>query len=143
MVAHTGTHMVHAPCTKLVTQFISRSKTKVRDSDPKTVIEAEDVLRLQISVIYPERMAIFHRIEQLEEDVLDESVITKIAAAMQYLGEQVMVRSVVHDDVCQVAFLHHAVKGDHAWMRRCELMEGDFSNVDLALTWVLVVVAVP
>jgi len=133
--------MVHAPCTKLVTEFISRSKTKVRDSDPETVIEAEDVLRLQISVIDPERMAIFHRFEQLEEDILDEMVISKIAAAMQDLGEQIMVWSVVHDDVRQVAFLHYAVKGNHAWVRRCELMEGDFSNVDLAVTWVLVVVA--
>jgi hypothetical protein len=92
----------------------------------------------KISVIDTERMAIFHRIEQLEEDILDETVVPKIAAAMQDLSEQIMVRSVVHDDVGKVAFLHHAVKGNHAWMRRCELMQGNFSNVDLALTWGLV-----
>ena len=127
--------MVDASCPKFITELISCSETKVCDSDPETVIEAEDVLRLQISVIDTERMAIFHRLKQLEEDILDECVVPKIAAAMQDLSEQIMVGSEVHNDVGEVAFLHHAVKGDHAWMRRCELMQGYFSNVDLALTW--------
>ena len=45
--------MVDTTCTKLVAEFISGSETKICDSDPKT-IEAEDVLRLQISVINPQ-----------------------------------------------------------------------------------------
>ncbi len=49
--------------------------------------------------------------------------------------EQIMVWCVVHDDVGEVAFFHHTVKGDHAWMRRCKLMQSNLSNVDLALTW--------
>jgi hypothetical protein len=129
--------VVDATCTELVAELISRSETKICDGDPQSVIEAEDVLWLQISVVNTERMAIFHSFEQLEKDILDKSVIPKITTAMQDLSEQIMVRSVVHDDVGEVAFLHHAVKGDHTRMRRCELMQGNLSNVDLALTWSL------
>ena len=129
--------MVDTTSTKLIAELIGCCKTKVRDSDPKTVIEAENVLRLQISVINSEGMAIFHSIEELKEDVLDEGIVPKIAAAMQDLSEEIMVGCVIHHDVGETAFLHNTMEGNHAWVRRCELMQGNFSYVDLAMTWVL------
>jgi hypothetical protein len=66
-MGHTRTHVVDATCTELVAELISRSETKICDGDPQSVIEAEDVLWLQISVVNTERMAIFHSFEQLEK----------------------------------------------------------------------------
>jgi hypothetical protein len=71
----------------------------------------------------------------LEEDVPNESIVSKVAAAMEDLREEIVIGSKVHDDVSVAAFLHNAVEGNHARMRRCELVQGDFSYMNLALTW--------
>jgi hypothetical protein len=49
--------------------------------------------------------------------VLDEVVMTKIAAVVQYLGEKVAIASIIHNDISVVALLDHPVEGDHIRMR--------------------------
>ena len=127
--------MVDATSAKLVAVLVGSSKTKVGDGDPETVIEAEDVLWLQISVVDTERVAVLDSVEQLQEDVLDEAIVPKIAAAMQDLGEEIVIRRIIHNDICVGALVHNAVEGDHARVCRGELVQGDFADVDLSLAW--------
>ena len=78
-------------------------------------------------------MAVFHCVEQLEENVFDETIVPQIAAAMQDLCGEIMVRRIVHDNVHVCILLNHAVEGDDARVGRGDLMESDFANLDLPL----------
>lgn len=52
--------MKHASGAELVTQLLSRSQPEVSDSDPKPIFITKDVLRLEVTVIDTERVAIFN-----------------------------------------------------------------------------------
>jgi len=109
--------MVNATCAKLFAQLISSCQAKVGYGNAKAIVEAENILGLQITVVDTEIMTILNCIEQLEEDVPDQCVIPEIAAAMQYLREQVVIWCVVHDDVGAVVFLDNTMEGDDTWVR--------------------------
>lgn len=109
--------MIDAACAKFLTQLVSSCEAKVSDGNTKAIVEAENVLRLQVTVINTETMTILNCVKQLEEDVLNQCVVPKIAAAMQYLREQVMVRCVVHDDIGAVVVLHDTVESDDTRVR--------------------------
>ena len=74
--------MINATSAEFITFFVRCSETEVGDGNSKAVIKTKDVLWLQVSMIDTESMAIFNCVEQLEEDVLDEAIVPKIAAAM-------------------------------------------------------------
>ena len=71
----TGTHVVHATSAELCAHFIGGSQTKVSDSQTKTVVKTEDVLRLQVAVEYPLLVTVCHRVQDLQEDGLGELVV--------------------------------------------------------------------
>ena len=104
--------MIHAPGAELLTQLVSGRETKVGDSKAVAVVEAENVLWLEVAVIDTKAMAILNCVKQLQEDVFDQNVVAKIAAIMEDLREQVVVRGVVQDNIRPVVFLDDAVKGD-------------------------------
>jgi len=112
----TWAHVINTTSAKFITFLIRCSETEVGDGNSKAIIKAKDVLWLQVPMIDTESMAIFNCIEQLEKDVLDEPVVPKIAAAMQDLGKQIVVRCIVHDDVSVVELFNDTMKGDHARM---------------------------
>ena len=78
-------------------------------------------------------MAVFHCVEQLEENILDEIIVPKIAGIMQNLCGEIIVRCIVHDDVDVGTLLYHAVERDDARVGRGELVQSNFRNVDLLL----------
>lgn len=63
--------MVDATSAELLAHFISGCEAKVRDGNAKAIIVAENVLRLQITVIDTETVAILNCIEQLKEHMFD------------------------------------------------------------------------
>jgi hypothetical protein len=130
--------VVDAPGAKFIAEPVGGSEAEIGDGDLKTVVEAENVLWLQVSVKNTERVAVFHCVEQLEEDVLDESVVPEIATTMQDLGEEIVVRCIVHDDVGVVALFDDTMEGDHARVGRGELVKCYFTDVDLSLARSLV-----
>ena len=134
----TWTHVVDATGAKFIAEPVSCGEAEVGDGDLKTVVEAEDILWLQVSMKNTERVAVFHCVEQLEEDVFDESVIPKIATTMQDLREKIVVRCIVHDDVGVITLFDDAMEGDHARVGRGKLVECYFADVDLSLAWGLV-----
>jgi len=125
--------MIHAASAKLVADFIGGSQTKIGDGDTEAIVEAEDVLGFEIPMINTQRVAVFHGVKHLQEDVLDESVVSEIPAIVEDLREEVVVGSVIHDNIRAVVLLDDAMEGDNAWMGGCELVEGDLADVDLAL----------
>ena len=109
--------MVDAACAKLLTQLVSSREAKIGDGNAKAIVEAENILRLQVTVINTETVTILNCIEQLEEHILNQCVVPEIAAAMQYLCEQVMVRCVVQDNIGAVVILHDTVQSNDAGVR--------------------------
>ena len=85
-------------------------------------------------MINTQRVAVFNRIEQLQEDVLDEFILAKIPALVEDLGKEVTVLTIVHNDVCEIFVLDDTMEGDDVWVSRCELVETDLAHVQLAST---------
>ena len=48
----TWTHMIHAACPEFLAELVGRGQPKVGDGNPQTLIEAKDVLGLEVSVVY-------------------------------------------------------------------------------------------
>ena len=109
--------MVDAACAKFLTQLVGSCEAEIGDGNTKAIVKAENVLRLQVPVINTETVTILNCIEQLEEHVLDQSVVPEIAAAVQYLGKQVMVWCVVHDNIGAVVVLDDTMQRDNAGVR--------------------------
>ena len=125
--------MVDAACPELVAHAIGSSETEVGDGKAETVVEAEDILGLQVAVINIQGVAVLDRLEQLKKDLLDEFVVAQVAPLVENLGEEVSVRAVVHDDEGVVLVLDDAVKRDDVRVARRELVEGNLADVQLAL----------
>ena len=130
---HTWAHVVDAARAELGAHALRSRKPKVGDSETETAVKAKDVLGLQVSMINIEGVAVFNRVEQLKKDLLDEGVIAEIAPLVKNLGEKVAVGAVVHDDKRVLVVLDYPVKSNNIGVTRCELVEGDLANVELAL----------
>ena len=79
-------------------------------------------------------MAVFNRIEQLQEDVLDELILAKVPALVEDLGEQVTILTIVHNDICEIFVLDDTVKGNDIGMGGGKLVETDLAQVQLTST---------
>jgi hypothetical protein len=79
--------MIDTSCAKLFANLVRRCEPEVSYGDMEAIVEAQDVLGFQITVINTQRMTIFHCIKQLEENPFDEIVVTEVAAIVKDLGE--------------------------------------------------------
>lgn len=125
--------MVHAARAELGAHPFCGGQTKVRNGKAQTVVEAENVLRLQVAVVDVERVAVLNCVEQLKEHILDELVIAEVSAIMENLSEEIAVRAVVHDNPSEMRVFDNAIKGHNAGMCRSELVKGDLADVQLPL----------
>ena len=129
----TWAHVINATSAKFVAELVCGGKPKISDGNSEAIVIAENVLRLEVSVVNAETVAVFDCIEQLKENVLDERVVPEVTAAVQNLGKEVVVRRVVHDDVCVVSLFYNAMESDHARVDGSELVQRNFTYVNLAL----------
>lgn len=79
-------------------------------------------------------MAAFNRIEQLQEDVLDELILAKVPALVEDLGEEVTILAIVHNDICEIFVLDDTMEGNNIGVSRGKLVETDLTQVQLAST---------
>ena len=79
-------------------------------------------------------MAVFNRIEQLQEDVLDDLILAKVPALVEDLGEEVTVLAIVHNDICEIFVLDDTMEGNDIGMGRGKLVETNLAQVQLAST---------
>lgn len=67
--------------------------------------------------------------------MLYERVVAEITAIIQYLREEVLVGSVIHDDVGIVVVLDDAMESDDARMRGGDLVESNLADMELSPNW--------
>ena len=138
----TWTHMIHATSTELGAHLVCGSQTKVSDGETEAIVEAEDVLRLQVAVINIQRVAIVYCVEQLKENLPNEIIVSEILSVMEDLREKITVWTVVHNDPGVLLILDDAMKSHNTRMCGGQLMEGDFANVQLPLASCVALVGV-
>lgn len=102
--------MVDRSGPELSAEFVGRGETKISDGHVKTVSLAKHVLWLQVAVVDAEVVAVLDRIEELEEHLLDQVVMTKVGAMVKDLGEEITLREVIEDDVGECLVLNDAVQ---------------------------------
>jgi hypothetical protein len=85
-------------------------------------------------MINTQRVAVLNRIEQLQEDVLDEFILAKVPALVEDLGEEVTVFAIVHNDICEIFVLNNTMEGNDVGVSGGELVETDLTQVQLAST---------
>ncbi|GLB42074.1 hypothetical protein LshimejAT787_1100890 [Lyophyllum shimeji] len=68
-------------------------------------------------------------------DGKSQRVVSEIAAVVQYLREEVLVGSVIHDDVGIVRVLDDAMKSDYARMCGGKLVKSNFADMELSPNW--------
>lgn len=55
--------MVYAPSVQLSANFFRGCEPEVGNGNGASVVEAKDILRLQVPMVYPKGMAIFNSID--------------------------------------------------------------------------------
>ena len=83
-------------------------------------------------MINTQRVAVFNRVKQLQEDVLDKFILAKVPALVEDLGEEVTVLAIVHNDVCEIFVLNDTMEGNDIGVSGGELVETDLTQVQLA-----------
>jgi hypothetical protein len=63
--------VIHAAGPELLADFLSGGQPKIRDGYSKPCVEAKHILRLEVTVVDTQRMAVIDRVEELEESMLD------------------------------------------------------------------------
>lgn len=74
--------MVHAARAELLAETLGGGKAKIGDRHAEATVVAEHVLRLEVTMVYSEGMAIFDGFEELEKDVFDEAILAEVSTAM-------------------------------------------------------------
>jgi hypothetical protein len=125
--------VIHAAGPELLADFLSGSQAKIRDRKPKARIKAKYILRLEVTVIDAQGMAVIDRIKELEESVLDQVILAKITSFVQNLAKEITIWTVIHDNEGAVILLNNAVKCDDIWVGRCAFVEGDLLYMKTSL----------
>ena len=77
-------------------------------------------------------MAVFNRIQQLQEDTLDEFILAKVLSLVGDLGEEVTVLVMIHNHVCEIFVLDDTMEGNDIVVSGGERVKTDFTQVRLA-----------
>jgi hypothetical protein len=101
--------VVHAPSSKFFADLVGRCEPEIRYGNSEAAVEAKDVFRFQVTMIYAQGVTIFDSIEQLEKNMLDEMIVPEVSAAVKDLGEEITVFGVIHDNVSVIVVLDDAM----------------------------------
>ena len=71
-VVLTRTHIPGTPTAEGVTNLRACAETEVREFDLRSVVVAQNVVRLQIAMVNADTMAVLHSVEDLDEDTLQQ-----------------------------------------------------------------------
>ena len=83
----TWRHVKRRTATKVVRAGLLGSKTKVRELD--NAIGDQDILRLEIPVIYANGMAKIDSVQYLKKRVFGHEIVSKVVAFFRDTGEQI------------------------------------------------------
>jgi hypothetical protein len=94
----TRRHVKAAPTSEITRHRLRSGQSKVRNLHHPS-LPNKDILRLQIPMINPLRMASLHRLYDLQERPRDERVVVDVSALLNDAGEEVAAVAVLEDDV--------------------------------------------
>jgi hypothetical protein len=77
-------------------------QAKVSELASHTLVRDEDVLRLQVPVVDSNGMAVLHGIQNLEESILGQDIVSGKLASFCDVGKQVAFRAVLDDYVSAI-----------------------------------------
>lgn len=78
-------------------------------------------------------MAILDGVEELKENMFYEVVPPQVTTVVKNLGEEVVVGSVVHNDIGVFVVFNNTMQRNDVRMSAGNLVEGNFSDVELSL----------
>ena len=104
----TRRHVERGTASKVRRIVICRGQAKVGKLDSHSIFGHEDILRLEVPVVDPERMAKLYGIQDLEEHTLGQEVITDKVSLISDVREQVSFWAILHDDVGTIHGIHDA-----------------------------------
>lgn len=132
----TRRHVEGAAAAKVGAHLVGGGQTKVGEEDPFAFLVAEDVLRLEVSVVDAKLVAEGDGVDDLEEDGANEVVVAEVARLVGDHAEEVAVGAEGEDDVDDAAGFDDAVEADDVGVGGGQGVEGDLSALKAALTGV-------
>lgn len=81
-------------------------QTKIGKLHGHTLVLDQDVLRLQIPVVDTNGMTELHGVQDLEEDTLGQSIVTKITPALSDVRKEITLRTELKDDESAIGTVH-------------------------------------
>lgn len=100
------------------------------------MVSHQDILRFEIPVVDSNRVAIHNSIENLEESLLGEEIITNKVASFSDAGKQIAFRTEFNDHEGTVNRIHYANQRHDIGMTACQMVKSDLSLLEFALTGV-------
>ena len=119
----TWAHVEGAATAKVVGDILLRSKAKISKLDGLASVRNEHVLRFQVPVIYSYRMTMNHGIQDLQESLLGQRVVSWEQTSFGDGGEQITLPAVFEHDESAILGFHDLDKGNHVWMVACFMVE--------------------
>jgi len=112
----TRRHVKRRSTSKVGGNVLCRGKSKVRQLDSHTAIRNQDVLRLQIAVVYPYRVAELYGIQYLKEDPLGQVVVTDVMASLRDIRKEITIGTEFNDDKGCIDGVHDLNQRNHVRM---------------------------
>ena len=95
----TWAHVESRSTTMVLGHFIGGSKAKIGKQNIGSRAGNQDILRLEISVVYSQAVTVLHGIEDLKKSLLDKSIITHIPSFLGNIGKKVSLWTILQDDI--------------------------------------------
>lgn len=120
--------------TAIITRDAIRGgKSKVGEFDRAALIGDEDVLRLQIAMVDSLGMAKLDGIQNLQEGMLGQTVISNETALFGDIGKKISFRAEFENHERAIWAVEDSDQGHNVGMLTGSVMESDFSSLDATL----------
>ncbi len=112
----TGRHVKRRSTAEIGSNVLCRGKSKVGQLNGHTAIRHQDVLRLQIAVVYPYRVAELYGIQYLEEDPLGQVIVADVMASLRDMRKEITIGTEFNDDKGCIDGVHDLNQRNHVRM---------------------------
>ena len=127
----TWAHVVRAAAAVAGGVGPLRRQPKVAQINLRAVLITQDILWLEVPVEYPHIVARLDSIENLQEDRLDEHVVSSVRPMLRHKREQISTRAVLQDEEQILILFPHTVYRQYALVERHRQMKADLEMLQI------------
>jgi hypothetical protein len=131
----TWRHVERRTTTIVGCNTVGGSEAEICKFDCHAFVGDENVLRLQISVVNSNGMAILHGFQDLKENGFSQEIITNISSLFSDVGEQITFGAVLKNNVYAVRRVHDLDQRKNIGMEAGLIMELNLSLLESLLAW--------